>query len=298
LTNTIVSQPTDVSLQTTDYFLTWQGSQSPGTRKTPVSALGVYYATLASANTFTGKITVTSGGATITGTTNVVGSFSASGSVGGASGAFSGAVTGATATFSSTVKGATGVFSGGVSTTAGTFSSSISATSASFSGAVSMATTLGVGVAPFAGSGVGISNVGTILLAPPSPTAGFVWTEYQAGTSIQGSVTYTGSGASFNTTSDETLKLIDGPLTDTGHLIDALEPIWYRWKSNPDTPAEPGFGAQTTHAVFPWAVTPGDGERPWQMDQAKLMSVAIAEIKALRKRVEILEAREGIWRHP
>ena len=74
MTNTIVAQPAAVSLLTTDYFLTWQGSQSPSTRKTPVSALTAYYARLAGTNTFTARQTISSGGIGVTGNSTVTGS--------------------------------------------------------------------------------------------------------------------------------------------------------------------------------------------------------------------------------
>lgn len=374
MTNPIINQPTSISLQLTDYFLTWQGAQSPSTRKTPVSALSPYYATLSGPNTFAGKITVSSGGASITGNTNVVGTLAASGalSAGGAISTSSGGilVTG-NSTITGTLGGLTGltVASGGASITGtlsatgqistssggaaitgnssigGTFSTSglytatggtvvpnsvfysakdvggtarqlltingannveiingggaqtifLNQTQSVQTGSVDNAgnwlftASAGIGVAPYTGSGVGILAAGNAVFSPPSPSAGFAWCVFNSGTLAQGSITFTGSGTAFNTSSDETLKLIDGPLSESGPIIDALEPIWFRWRSNPDGQRAPGFGAQTTHKVFPWAVSPGDGDRPWQMDAAKLMPLVIAELQELRARVAELE---------
>lgn len=314
MTNTIVSQQTAVSLQTSDYFLTWQGSQSPSTRKTPVSALGAYYATLASANTFGGKITVSSGGATITGNTNIVGTFSASGSI--------------SAGGNSTVTGTLGV-SGLTTLTGGALLPNNVAITAKDNGGVSrnvmfmdasnnvdivngganairffnqavdtvlfsvnnsgiatLESSLTVGSA----ATVAITNNAQMVMNASGQGSGFVWTAFQNNSSGIGSISFTGAAVSYNTTSDENLKIIDRPIVDAGKTIDSLEPIWYRWKSNPDTAPEPGFGAQTTYAAYPWAVTPGDGDRPWQMDAAKLMPVVIAELQSLRARVAELEA--------
>lgn len=112
------------------------------------------------------------------------------------------------------------------------------------------------------------------------------------GATSVGSITTDGTNTtSYNTTSDETLKDIAGPVTpaDSGHFIDGLQPIWFTWKDDPCRELQPGFGAQTTANVFPWAVTPGGEGAPWAMDPAKLMVAAVAEIKALRARVEALE---------
>lgn len=114
------------------------------------------------------------------------------------------------------------------------------------------------------------------------------------GTNV-GSISPSASGVSYNTTSDGTLKIDDGILGDVGRIIDRLRPRWFRWKSAPDEEAQPGFFAQQVHHVFPWAVTKGRGRKgsknfiPWQMDNAKLMPVVIAELQSLRRRVRELE---------
>lgn len=357
MTNTIVNQPSAVSLQTTDYFLTWQGSQSPSTRKTPVSGLSAYYATLTGANTFGGKITVSSGGASITGDTSVTGALSVSGTLtsGGVSATgtstFNGAVavvgnsvvldnaqffagkdTGAVArgllgvdasnhtlfqaastagflwkaaggsTLMSQDNSGNAAITGGLTinsgqqvvTNSGTWSINIGGNAATATNATNLGgggTCSAVTVTSSTAGGFVQLASGSSTFQPAAPSVGFAWCAFNSGASNVGSITFTGVGASYNSASDETLKIIDGPLTDVGATIDALQPIWFRWKSAPDAEPQPGFGAQTTCAVFPWAVTPGDGERPWQMDQAKLMSLAIAEIKALRARVAELEAK-------
>ena len=82
-----------------------------------------------------------------------------------------------------------------------------------------------------------------------------------------------------------------------GKLIDRLRPRWFTWRDNPDAEPEPGFFAQEVHKVWRWAVTKGRGRKgrkdfkPWQMDNAKLIPLLVAELQSLRKRVAELEAR-------
>ncbi len=103
------------------------------------------------------------------------------------------------------------------------------------------------------------------------------------------------TGVAYNTTSDQTLI----PAEDSGSIIDRLKPRWFRWKSAPDEHSEPGFFAQEVQRIYSWAVTKGRGRKsakdymPWQMDQAKLMPVVVAELKALRARVAELEKQNS-----
>lgn len=109
---------------------------------------------------------------------------------------------------------------------------------------------------------------------------------------VTGSISQPASNSvSFNTTSDERLKLDDGVIgTEAGCIIDRLQPRWFRWKTDADVPKQPGFFAQQVHRAFPWAVTKGRySEDPWQMDAAKMMPIVIAELIELRKRVKALE---------
>src|ERR1700733_2452044 len=118
---------------------------------------------------------------------------------------------------------------------------------------------------------------------------------FQFNTTPVGSIATNGTSTSFNTTSDERLKTLDGAITESGAIIDKLRAVWFRWKSAEDAKPEPGFVAQQVAKVFPWAVTKGKGRcgtenfQPWQMDAAKLMPVVIAELQSLRRRVAELE---------
>lgn len=120
---------------------------------------------------------------------------------------------------------------------------------------------------------------------------------WQFAASPVGSVTTNGTTTTYNTTSDQRLKIDDGLISgdDAGRVVDGLQPRWFRWKKEPDNASEPGFFAQQVCRVFPWAVrrAVGRGEKhvPWQMDQAKLMPVVVAELQSLRARVAKLERK-------
>lgn len=114
------------------------------------------------------------------------------------------------------------------------------------------------------------------------------------GTNV-GSIAPNAGGVSYNTTSDARLKLDDGPMDDVGRFIDRLKPRWFRWKSAPNADPEPGFFAQQVYRVFPWAVTKGRnrGKKfiPWQMDNAKLVPLLVAELQSLRRRMREMERK-------
>ena len=97
----------------------------------------------------------------------------------------------------------------------------------------------------------------------------------------------------FNTSSDATLKDDDGPpeREEVGSMIDKLEPRNFRWKNDRAGVEHLGLMAQEVHRVFPDAVAPGEGNRPWMMDHSKLVPLLLAEIKELRRRVHHLEGR-------
>ena len=123
-----------------------------------------------------------------------------------------------------------------------------------------------------------------------------IYAQWQfAGTTIGSITTASGSSVSYNTTSDQRLKIHESVIGGLGSLIDGITPRWFRWKERPNEPAEPGFFAQQVHKYWPWAVTKGRGRIgsknfvPWQIDHAKLMPLVIAELQDLRKRVKELE---------
>ena len=110
---------------------------------------------------------------------------------------------------------------------------------------------------------------------------------FGASTSV-GSITQNGSTTSYNTTSDERLKISDGriPYSWATEVIDHLIPRMFRWKVNPKALSEPGFFAQEVAPVYQWAVREGVGDELWQMDAGKLMPIVIAAMQALRSELD------------
>jgi hypothetical protein len=94
----------------------------------------------------------------------------------------------------------------------------------------------------------------------------------------------------FPTTSDARRKknIVDAP--DQGAVIDALVVREFEFSCEPDV-KRIGFIAQEVFDIVPGAVTVGGDDadqNPWMIDYARLLPLAIAEIKSLRQRVAAL----------
>lgn len=133
-------------------------------------------------------------------------------------------------------------------------------------------------------------------------TGNFMSFTYGAAGTVVGTIrTTNGTTVVYNTTSDIRLKTNIKQLSPefAGHVIDALQPLQFRWRGHESEPKESGFAAQEVETHFPQAVAVGDGEpgdenfSPWNMDAAKLVPIMVAEIKALRARVHELESKHG-----
>jgi hypothetical protein len=124
----------------------------------------------------------------------------------------------------------------------------------------------------------------------------------KAGTTV-GSISITSTNTNYATTSDKRLKDDPTPLGDVSAIIDALEPVSYRWNHVPGDLTGVGFLAQDLHQVVPAAVAVGDS-RPdgppgdedfigWGVDASALIPYLVAEIKNLRTRVAALEGLQA-----
>lgn len=116
-----------------------------------------------------------------------------------------------------------------------------------------------------------------------------------SGGTVQGSISQTNSTTTaFNTSSDRRLKEHFRKLTDSGKIIDGIQPVIFDWKwGGKDFH---GVVAQDLARVYPEAVHKGDTGKdvtePWQVDYSKLVPVLVAQIKELRQRVSELEAQQ------
>lgn len=105
-----------------------------------------------------------------------------------------------------------------------------------------------------------------------------------------GAIETSGSSTVYKTTSDERLKENIRDIVDSGFIIDAIKPRLFDWKFGGKN--EYGFIAQELYQQFPSAVSVGGEDvrtNPWQVDLSKLVPLLLAEIKSLRRRVEVLE---------
>ena len=137
-----------------------------------------------------------------------------------------------------------------------------------------------------AGWTTGTAAVGT---QSSSKTSTAAQTHYQFvnPNGLVGSIVTNASATAFNTSSDERLKENFKDL-DAGSIIDEINMYEFSWKAD----GTRGFGvkAQECYQVFPEAITVGDDESPWSADYSKFVPLLLAEVKSLRKRLEIAEA--------
>ena len=118
--------------------------------------------------------------------------------------------------------------------------------------------------------------------------------------SVVGSVTATNTTTAYNTSSDARLKTVTGPITNSSAIIDALNPVNFLWKYQGNQ-ADVGFIAQDVSLIVPSAVHEGDSDpnntpdnptfKQWQGDWSKIIPFMVAEIKSLRARIAVLEAK-------
>ena len=123
--------------------------------------------------------------------------------------------------------------------------------------------------------------------------------EFRKNSTAVGSISVTGSGTTYNTTSDIRLKTDIAPIADATDKLMAMNAVSHKWKSDPDADAVVGFIAQEMAEIVPEAVNKGEGEDDmWSMDYGRITPVLVAalqdavnEIKTLKERVAELEAK-------
>jgi hypothetical protein len=112
---------------------------------------------------------------------------------------------------------------------------------------------------------------------------------------VCGSISGSGTGCSYNTSSDYRLKENDVNIIDGISRVKQLRPIRFNWKSDPSK-IEDGFFAHEVSPVVPESVT-GEkdaeideiGEGYQKIDHSKLIPLLTASIKELITKVETLE---------
>jgi hypothetical protein len=111
------------------------------------------------------------------------------------------------------------------------------------------------------------------------------------GTTV-GSISVTGSGTTYNTTSDIRLKTAIEPIDHATDMLMAMNPVSHRWKADPDADAVHGFIAQEMEEIVPEAVSKGDSEDDmWSMDYGRITPVLVAALQDAHRKIEDLETR-------
>lgn len=112
---------------------------------------------------------------------------------------------------------------------------------------------------------------------------------FYRGTTQVGGIGVTGTGTSFNTTSDYRLKQNIEDASDCLETIMAITPREFEFKNDPSQRVV-GFIAHELQDIVPSAVTGvKDGEETQQVDYSKLVPYLVGAIKELTERVEYLE---------
>ena len=151
------------------------------------------------------------------------------------------------------------------------------------------------------------SNPGVRIAQPGSN----LWISYNSGTASYtqfifgnangqvGSISTSGSGTSFTTTSDYRLKEDVQPMTGALAKVAALKPVTYKWKASGE--ASEGFIAHELQAVCPDAVigekdaVNEDGSiKPQGIDTSFLVATLTAAIKEQQQMIETLQAEVAL----
>jgi hypothetical protein len=110
-----------------------------------------------------------------------------------------------------------------------------------------------------------------------------------------GSITSTGNGTAFNTSSDYRLKENVVEMTDALDRVSQLKPSRFNFIANPDKTYD-GFLAHEVQDIVPEAISGDkdevdeDGNEKYQgIDQSKLVPLLVGAIQELKKEIEILK---------
>jgi hypothetical protein len=122
-------------------------------------------------------------------------------------------------------------------------------------------------------------------------TDGEVSGYYKDGTKV-GSISVTGSGTTYNTTSDIRLKTDIAPIADATDKLMAMNAVTHKWKADPDADGVVGFIAQEMAEIVPEAVSKGEGEDDmWSMDYGRITPVLVAALQDAHEKIKQLEQR-------
>jgi len=115
---------------------------------------------------------------------------------------------------------------------------------------------------------------------------------YTGSATVVGEITHSGTGVTYNTTSDRRLKDNIEPIADGTEKLMAMNPVTHTWKADPEADAVHGFIAQEMMEIAPEAVSGDpDGEEMMSMDYGRITPVLVAALQDAHKKIEALEER-------
>jgi len=318
------SEPTFVAPGTVGNVLTSNGSSWISSAPTGGSGTGITSISFATASgmgfSFTPNTITTSGSTTtLSGTLAVAnggtGAVSLTGLLrGNGTGAVSGS---ALVNLASEVTGTLAVANGGTGTTTSTGTGAIvratspSISAASFTGATTATQfTSGNGTAATTSPNRFHSSSDWALAAVSSSGTGGMYVRSISGTPLIGwyngtsniaNIVNNGTSVSYNTSSDYRLKENVANYVSGLSAVNALRPVTYKWKSDPNGPTATGFIAHEVQAIVPQAVNgvkdavdKNGNIIPQGIDTSFLVPHLVSAVQELSKKIDQLEARIAV----
>ena len=112
------------------------------------------------------------------------------------------------------------------------------------------------------------------------------------GNGTVGTVQTSGSGTTYNTSSDRRLKTDIQPIADATDKLMQMQPVTHKWIADPDGDAVHGFIAQDMQQVCPEAISGEDGgEEMMSMDYGRITPVLVAALQEANRKINQLEQR-------
>ncbi|WP_084165819.1 tail fiber domain-containing protein [Dyadobacter crusticola] len=134
------------------------------------------------------------------------------------------------------------------------------------------------------------------LTKPAGTVAGQQLLVFAVAGTYMGTVTYTGAGVQYNTTSDQRLKENIKATKFGLESLKAINVYDYNFKSDSKKALSTGVLAQELHKVYPQAVSVGGADEktsPWQVDYSKLVPMLVKSVQELSDKVESLESEKA-----
>ena len=135
------------------------------------------------------------------------------------------------------------------------------------------------------------SNLATLVLGQNQGTNGSILDFRKQGAMV-GTISVTGAGTTYNTTSDRRLKNNIETITNGTDKLMAMNPVTHGWKADPEADTVHGFIAQEMMDIVPEAVS-GDPESDemMSMDYGRITPVLVAALQDAHKKIAELETR-------